>query len=475
MALTPVERLRKKFKAVVPALSERARRLWAGAEADSLGWGGVAFVARATGMAISTVRKGRDESRQTVTLPLGRDRKAGAGRKALEARDPELLPLLESLVNPATRGDPESPLRWTTKSVRALSKELTHAKHAVSPGKVGSLLRDAGYSLQANAKVREGASHPDRNAQFELINSKAERFLAQGLPVISVDSKKKELIGQRATAGREWQPKHTPIEVLSHDFVDAGTPIAIPYGIYDVGKNLGYVNVGTDHNTPTFAVRSIAKWWESMGAELYPKAKEVFVTADAGGSNAFRSHVFKSELQALADRTRLAIHVSHFPPGTSKWNKIEHRLFSFVTLNWRGRPLVSYELIVALISATTTSKGLKVRAALDPAKYPLGVSVSKHQLAGLQLAPSTFHGEWNYVLFPRSAAQRAAATRVPKQRAVVTHAEKNAFWKEKIRQQIQSGSDARAYCAKRGLNYWTFASARRRLLGKIRKLRADDE
>ena len=262
MALTPVEGLRKKFAAVSPALSERARRLWVGAEADAVGWGGVALLSRATGMAISTVRKGRDESRQAATLPLGRDRKPGAGRKSLEEKHPELLTHLESLVDPVTRGDPESPLRWTIKSLRTLARELAKANHSASPGKIGSLLNAAGYSLQANVKTKEGASHPDRNAQFELINSKAEDFLSRGQPVISIDAKKKELVEARANAGREWRPKRTPVAVMTHDFVAPGTPVAIPYGIYDVGKNLGYVNVGTDHNTPTFAVRSIEKWWK---------------------------------------------------------------------------------------------------------------------------------------------------------------------------------------------------------------------
>lgn len=475
MKLTPEEKVRKKFKAIASSLGERARRLWVGAEADAHGRGGIALVARATGMAISTIGKGRDESRLEATLPLGRDRRPGAGRKPLEEKDPGLLPLLESLVNPSSRGDPESPLRWTTKSLRLLEKELRAQNHAASAAKIAELLHAAGYSLQANAKTKEGEAHPDRNAQFERINATAEDFLSRGQPVISVDAKKKEVVGERAMAGREWHPKKTPIEVATHDFVQKGEPVAIPYGVYDVGKNLGYVNVGTDHNTPTFAANSIEKWWRRLGSGLYPNATEVFVTADAGGSNAFRSHVFKSALQGIADRTRLAIHVSHFPPGTSKWNKIEHRLFSFITLNWRGRPLVSYELIIALIAATTTSKGLKVSAELDHEEYPTGISVSKHRRSNFSLTAAAFHGEWNYVLHPRSDAQRAVDHQAPALRRNGPHAARNTYWKEKIRQQLQSGLNARAFCAQEKLNYWTFAAARRRLVGKIRKLRTPEE
>jgi hypothetical protein len=466
---TALEKLRKKYLAVSPALGERGRRLWAGAEADAMGYGGVALLARATGLAISTVRKGRDESRRPATLPLGRDRNPGAGRKCLEKKDPELLPALHSLVDPLTRGDPESPLRWTTKSLRVLSRAMESASHPVSPGKVGDLLRASGYSLQANVKTKEGAEHPDRNAQFELINAQAEDFLARGQPVISVDAKKKEHIGERAAPGREWQRKGEPVEVMTHDFFADGAPAAIPYGIYDVGRNLGYVNVGMDRNTPTFAVSSIGKWWEQLGRKLYPKANELFITADAGGSNAFRSNVFKSCLQEFADRTRLAIHVSHFPPGTSKWNKIEHRLFSFISLNWRGQPLISYELMISLIKATTTSKGLSVSAELDQSKYPVGVAVSKHRLANLRLERAAFHGEWNYVLRPRSASQRAADRRPPPSKTR-THAERNAFWREMISQQMQSGLNARPFCEQRGLHCGTFYSARMRLIGKIRKV-----
>ena len=474
MSAVVIEQVRKKFAAVQPVLTERARRLWAGAEADAVGRGGVAWVAAATGLAISTVRKGRDEARAGgSSLAPERSRRAGAGRKRVEDKDPGLLAALDAMVSPTTRGDPESPLRWTTKSVRLLSNELRKTDHPASPSKVGELLRASGYSLQANAKTKEGVSHPDRNAQFEHINAKAHAFLSRGLPVISVDAKKKEFIGQRASPGREWEPKGSPIAVESHDFFDTGGPSATPYGVYDLGQNMGFVNVGTNHNTPTFAALSIEKWWDRVGAQQYPRAKEFFVTADAGGSNACKSVVFKHKLQEFCDRAGVSIHVSHFPPGTSKWNKIEHRLFSFITLNWRGRPLSSYEVVVALIAATSTAKGLRVNAELDTGKYPLGVRVPKHQREGLNIERAHFHGEWNYVLRPRSAKQlNALANAIPSPPAK-THAEMNARWRKIIRQQTQSGMNPKAFCAREGHNYWTFLSARRRFLfGQIRKSRS---
>jgi hypothetical protein len=315
-----IGKIRKKFLALRATFTERTRRLWAGAEAESLGRGGVAWVAAATGMAISTVRKGRDELRGHTPSDLVRERRRGGGRPRREDQDSGLAPMLDSLVNPATRGDPETPLRWTCKSLRVLARELTDANHPVGPNKVRQLLQAAGYSLQANAKTREGSSHPDRDAQFEFINAKAQSFMDRGFPVISVDAKKRERIGEHANLGREWNPKGKPLEVLTHDYFDSSGDKAIPYGIYDVDKNLGFVNVGTDHNTPAFAVRSIEKWWAKMGAKLYPDAKEVLITADAGGSNGVKSNVWKTLLQELADRTGLGIHVSHFPPGTSKWN-----------------------------------------------------------------------------------------------------------------------------------------------------------
>lgn len=473
--MTLIEKIRRKFTAVRPALSERGRRLWAGAEADAIGRGGVAWVGKATGMAISTVRKGRDEVRSGVSPALVRERRQGAGRPRLEKTDPGLLPLLESLVNPATRGDPESPLRWTSKSLRVLARELTQAEHPVGAGKVGSLLRAAGYSLQANSKTKEGAAHPDRNAQFELINAKAQEFLAQGLPVVSVDAKKKEFVAEHANLGREWEPKGKPVQVISHDFfVRDDAPHATPYGVYDVGKNLGFVNIGTDNNTPTFAARSLAKWWDQMGSELYPRARQLLVTADSGGSNAACSHLWKVNLQKLADRTGLTIHVSHFPPGTSKWNKIEHRLFSFISLNWRGRPLATYETIVSLIASTTTSKGLKVSAQLDTDKYPLGLRATEHTKKSLVLDRHPFHGEWNYSLRPRTKHEQLAAAAEPPARIIVTHAEKKERWMKLIGEQMKSGLNAREFCCERGLDYCNYIGARIRLVGRVRKLRRDD-
>jgi len=468
MSPSVIERIQKKFRAVNPTLTERSRRLWVGAEAEALGPGGVAWVARATGMAISTVRKGRDECRRgTLELAGGRDRRAGGGRKRCEALDAGLIPALESLVHPTTRGDPESPLRWTTKSLQTLARELKRAKHPVSTFKVAELLRQLGFSLQANSKRREGSSHPDRNLQFEHINSTAESFLTRGLPVISVDAKKKEAIGQRGNRGREWQPKGEPVPVLSHDFIGPKDPVAIPYGIYDLGKNLGYVNVGSNHNTPTFAARSIERWWEQLGRQLYPNAKEIFITADAGGSNSHKSNVFKIQLQEVVDRIGVAIHVSHFPPGTSKWNKIEHRLFSFVSINWRARPLVSYEVVLSLIGATTTTTGLKVHAELDTTKYPLGIKATRAALTKLNLKLNTFHGDWNYVLRPRSAAERAAAAEPAVSKR--TRESRRLEWLQVFQRQIQSGLSGKAFCVANGIHYSGFAMAKRRLLGKIRR------
>jgi hypothetical protein len=464
-----IEKVSRKFAALRGALSERARRLWAGAEADSLGRGGVAWVARATGMAISTVRKGRDEVRSGVKPTLVHDRKPGGGRHRLEKKDPGLLPLLDSLVSAATRGDPENPLRWTSKSLRVLAREFKARQHPVSPTKLGELLKESGYSLQAAAKTKEGSSHPDRDAQFAFINDRAKDFMARGLPVVSVDAKKKELVGDHADRAREWQPKGQPIEVSSHEFFESNDPKATPYGVYDVGKNVAYVNVGTSNNTPSFAVRSIEKWWDQMGTVLYPEAKEIFITADAGGSNSLRSKVWKSSLQALADRTQLNIHVSHFPPGTSKWNKIEHRLFSFITLNWRGRLLANYETVIALIAATTTDKGLKVTADLDRGEYPLGKSVEPEQMARLFLELAPFHGDWNYVLRPRTEAQIAEAqTASPAKPKRITHAERNKKWKKLIFEQKQSGMTQREFCKQRGINRGAFLAAHHRLIGKIR-------
>jgi hypothetical protein len=460
-----IEKLAKKYAAVLPALGERGRRLWAGAEADAIGRGGVAWLAEATGLAISTVRKGRDEVRGHAKPNLVRERAPGGGRIRLEKRDPHLAARLDSLVSPSTRGDPENPLRWTCKSLRVLAQEL-----GISPNKVGQLLRHAGYSLQANTKTREGSSHPDRNVQFEFINAKSKDFIARGLPVISVDAKKKELVGEHANAGREWQPQGRAVEVLSHDFVRADSPRAIPYGIYDVAKNVGFVNVGTDHNTPTFAVRSIERWWEQMGALRYPSAKELFITADAGGSNASRSRVWKVKLQDLSDSTGLIIHVSHYPPGTSKWNKIEHRLFSFITINWRGHPLTTYETIVQLIGGTRTSKGLSVTAELDSQLYPVGIAASNETLNHLSLERAAFRGEWNYTLRPRTAEQSEVAVTVAAKTTVKplgTRVELNARWMTLFSEQQRSGLNHSEFYRAKGLTGSAYYGARKRLLGPL--------
>jgi len=384
-------------------MDERARRLWAGTEADALGYGGVASVARATGMAISTVRKGRDEARAGARLEDVVKVRRSSGKRPYEAAHPEVWPALENLVDPLTRGDPESPLRWTCKSTRVLSGEMfeRHGIH-LSDKTVGKLLRSHGYSLQAPSKAVEGAQHPDRNAQFEHINAKAQEGLERGIPVISVDTKKKELVGNFKNAGREWQPQGEPELVDVHDFPSDAVGKAIPYGIYDVGANDGFVNVGVDHDTPVFAVTSIEAWWKQVGHRRYPNARELFITADAGGSNGYRSHVWKQQLQRLADKLDLSIRVSHFPPGTSKWNKVEHRLFSFISINWRGRPLRSYETVINLIGNTTNRGGLVVRARLDKRNYPTGKKVSAKELSELKIERETFHGDWNYVIRPRA-------------------------------------------------------------------------
>ena len=330
-------------------------------------------------------------------------RRKGGGRRRHEVTHPELVPALDKLVDPVTRGDPESPLRWTSKSTHVLSAEM-FAQYGLRVGDktVGRLLRDTGYSLQAASKTVEGRQHPDRNAQFEHINAKAKSCIARGVPFISVDTKKKELVGNFKNAGQEWQPKGEPDLVDVHDFPDDAVGKAIPYGVYDVAANDGFVNVGTDHDTPVFAVISIETWWKRMGAKRYPNARSLFITADAGGSNGYRLHAWKAELQRLADKLDLAIHVCHFPPGTSKWNKVEHRLFSFITMNWRGRPLRSYETVVSLIGNTTTVAGLVVRARLDRRKYPTGRKVSIKEILALKIERDAFHGDWNYVIRPRT-------------------------------------------------------------------------
>ena len=394
--------IREKWRLLNATMNERARRLWAGAEAAAIGYGGVVAVARATGMAISTVRKGRDEARAGARPDDVIRVRRSTGKRPYEATHPEVWPALERLVDPLTRGDPGSPLRWTCKSTHVLAAEL-FAQQAIriSDKTVAKLLREHGYSLQAPNKSVEGAQHPDRNAQFEHINEKAKDCVERGIPVISVDTKKKELVGNFKNGGQEWQPQGEPELVDVHDFPGDAVGKAIPYGVYDVAANDGFVSVGVDHDTPVFAVTSIEAWWNQVGKQRYPNARQLFITADAGGSNSYRSHVWKHQLQRIADTLNLAIHVSHFPPGTSKWNKVEHRLFSFISINWRGRPLRSYETVVSLIGNTTNRGGLVVRARLDRRKYPIGKKVSAKELRELRIERDTFHGDWNYVVKPR--------------------------------------------------------------------------
>jgi hypothetical protein len=398
--------IRKKFDALKGVMDERMTRLWAGAEALAIGHGGVLAVARSTGLAPNTVKKGRDELRAGAkTDNLVKVRRKGGGGVRHEAKHPELLPALKKLVDPATRGDPESPLRWSAKSAVALSREMFEAHGIrVSDKTIGKLLDEMGYSLQAAKKTVEGEQHPDRNAQFEYISAQTKIAGKRNAPFISVDTKKKELVGNFKNAGVEWQPKEEPELVDVHDFPDDAVGKAIPYGIYDVIDNSGFVNVGTDHDTPVFAVTSIAAWWQLMGKRRYPDATELFVTADAGGSNASRSRVWKRELQLFADRSGLTIHVSHFPPGTSKWNKVEHRLFSFITMNWRGKPLRTYETVINLIGNTTNSGGLVVKARLDTRRYPTGKKVTKKEMSEIRIDRHDFHGDWNYTIRPRALA-----------------------------------------------------------------------
>jgi transposase len=389
-----------KYVVLEPLLDERARRLWAAAESRAIGFGGDALVSAATGLARQTIRRGREEL-ATGPVTIGRVRRPGAGRPALEAKQPGLTAALEQLVDPLTRGDPTSPLRWTCKSRAQLTAALVKQGWAVSSTTVGRLLHDLGYSLQSVRKSREGTSHPDRNAQFELINATAAAFLGDGQPVISVDTKKKELVGDFKNAGQEWQPAGQPETARVHDFPTDAIGKAIPYGVYDMARNEAWVSVGRDHDTPAFAAASIRQWWKMMGHRAYPKATALYITADAGGSNGYRARAWKTAVQALADALHLRIHVSHFPPGTSKWNKIEHRLFCHITENWRGKPLRTFETVVELIGHTRTAAGLRVKAKLDTATYPTGVIVTRAEMNELSLHPHDFHGEWNYELRPR--------------------------------------------------------------------------
>jgi transposase len=380
-------------------LDERLRRLWAAAEAQALGRGGVTTVSAATGISRRAIHLGLRELREPP-LQGRRIRREGGGRKRLVEHDPALAEDLERLIEPLTRGDPESPLRWTCKSTRQLATELQQQGHHVSHMAVARLLHELGYSLQANSKTVEGTSHPDRDAQFEHLNALVEQHLAAGEPVISVDTKKKELVGDFKNGGREWRPTGAPEQVRVHDFLIPELGKVNPYGVYDLAENTGWVSVGVDHDTAAFAVQSIRRWWQSMGQQAYPHATRLLITADSGGSNGYRVRLWKLELQHLADELGLAIRVCHLPPGTSKWNKIEHRLFAFISQNWRGQPLVSHETVVNLIAATTTTKGLTVRAELDPASYPPGLQVSDEQLAHVHLQPDAFHGDWNYMILP---------------------------------------------------------------------------
>lgn len=390
----------EKYSIVAPLLDERARRLWAAAESRAIGYGGDSVVSAATGLARETIRNGRREVDRAQEI-TERIRRPGAGRPSIQKTQTGVKEALERLVDPITRGDPMSPLRWTCKSRAKLAAALSTHGFRVSSTTVGRLLHELGYSLQSVTKSREGTAHPDRNEQFEHINREAERFLKQGQPVISVDTKKKELVGDFRNAGQEWQPKKTPEKALVHDFPSDGLGKAVPYGIYDMGRNEAWVNVGKDHDTPEFAAASIRQWWKMMGRQAYPDATELFITADAGGSNGYRSRLWKLELQRFADDTGLTIRVSHFPPGTSKWNKIEHRLFCHITQNWRGRPLRSFETIVDLIASTRTDAGLRVHSCLDEKSYPTGVKVTNAELLELSLEKNDFHGDWNYALRPR--------------------------------------------------------------------------
>jgi len=401
--MTTTKELRRKFDLIWPHLDERARRMLAANEARQLGHGGVSKVSQACGLSRVTITKGMRELRSRP-LEQGRIRRPGAGRPSLLLVAPDLPRILEGLVEPLSRGDPESPLRWTCKSTRTLAAELTSQNHAISHEKVAQLLRQMDYSLQGNRKTEEGNDHPDRDEQFEYINEQVRRALAAGRPVISVDTKKKELVGNYENKGRQWRKSKSPQEVNGHDFPGPSVPRAYPYGIYDLARNRGFVNVGTDHDTGAFAVASIRGWWRFEGRRLYPDSRRLLITADGGGSNGYRLRQWKMELQKLADDTKLSITVCHFPPGTSKWNKVEHRLFSFISTNWRGEPLRDYETVVRLIAGTTTAKGLKVTCRLDRRAYPVGRRVSDEEFATINLHPNAFHGEWNYVIRPRKAA-----------------------------------------------------------------------
>lgn len=394
------ETLASKLTALLPHLDERARRLVAAAEAMTIRHGGVSAVRRSCGMSRTTITTGIRELREGIVLPAGRIRRSGGGRKRFEDHHPEFAVELNGLVAPSTRGDPESALLWTCKSTRTLAAAWSRRDRSVSHETVAQALRKAGYSLQGNRKTEEGNQHPHRDQQFQHINATVTEELKYGRPVISVDTKKKELVGNYQNKGKQWLPKGQAEPVNGHDFASPGVPRAYPYGIYDVGRNTGFVNLGTDHDTATFAVASIRGWWRAEGRKLYTNTRRLTITADGGGSNGYRLRLWKLELQKLADETGLEITVCHFPPGTSKWNKVEHRLFSFISSNWRGEPLRDYETIVSLIARTTTAKGLTVRCRLDRRKYAVGTKVSKADMSLINISPDAFHGEWNYTIRP---------------------------------------------------------------------------
>ncbi len=404
--------MRANFRGMEPTLNERSRRIYAATEARTWGRGGIAAVAEVSGLARSTIADGLKELRgELPSAGPSRIRRPGGGRKSLVQKDSRLMEDLESLVQTGTRGDPESPLRWTSKSLRVLADQLQRMGHVISDRSVGHLLQKAQYSLQANRKTSEGKQHPDRDAQFEYINQRVIRQQRAGQPAISVDTKKKELIGDFKSGGREWRPKGHPRRVRVHDFIIPEKGKAVPYGVYDLVRNEGWVSVGIDHDTAAFAVASIRRWWKTMGRPVYPKARSLLITADSGGSNSSRTRLWKWELQRLADETGLSISVCHFPPGTSKWNKIEHRLFSFISRNWRGRPLESLAVIVNLIASTRTRAGLKVRCEIDPGRYPEGIKITDPQMASLTMVPDRFHGDWNYTFRPRKHRESTAGHR----------------------------------------------------------------
>jgi len=398
--LVMIHTIRLKYASVQKVLHERGRRIWAATEAQQLGWGGISLVEKAIGMSHTTIRRGLREiqSGKVNYLFPEQSRLQGGGRKKLTEQNPDIPDALESLIDPVMRGDPESPLRWTCKSTRLLANELNRQGYTISASSVGSLLHELEYSLQGNRKTREGTDHPDRNDQFLYINDQVKRFLHSGQPVISVDTKKKENLGNFSNKGRAYHPKGKPIETNMHDFPDKELGKAIPYGVYDIGRNEGWVNIGITHDTAQFAANSIRRWWTRMGSYRFPNATRLLMTADAGGSNGYTLRLWKLELQKLAAFMGVNITVCHFPPGTSKWNKIEHRLFSFITQNWRGKPLYDLTTVVNLISNTTTSKGLIVKSAIDTKVYPKGIKVTDHELATVKLKPHNFHGEWNYTI-----------------------------------------------------------------------------